>query len=89
MFWLPWKCSICHLCSLGKSCLFKLNLHFPEVCLCPPAGGRTSYGILSLMLIDASYASCKVALSSKKYEELSAKFLKEWKILKQRNDVQF
>lgn len=42
-----------------------------------------------MMLIDASYASCKVALSSKKYESVSAEFLKEWKILKQPNDVQF
>lgn len=72
------------------SCLFKLNLHFPGVCLRPLAGWSTSYGILSMMLIDASYTygSCRVALSSKKHENLSDKFLKEWKISKQPNDIQ-
>lgn len=71
------------------SCLFKLNLHFPWVCLCPLAEWSTSFGILNMMLIDASYHGfCRVALSSKKYENLSAKFVKEWKILKKSNDIQ-
>lgn len=72
------------------SCLFKLNLHFPWVCLCLLAEWSTSFGILNTKLTDASYphGSCRVALSSKKYENLSAKFVKEWKILKKSNDIQ-
>lgn len=72
------------------TCLFKLNLHFHWVCLCPLAGWSTSYGILSMMLINASYThgSCWAELSSKKYENLSAKFLKEGNILKQSNVIQ-
>lgn len=43
-----------------------------------------------MTLIDASYTrgSRRVVLPSKRYESLSAKFLKERKILKQSDDVQ-
>lgn len=72
------------------TCLFKLNLHFRWVCLCPLEGWSTSFGILSMMLINASYThgSCQAELTSKKYESLSAKFLKEGNILEQSNVIQ-
>lgn len=43
-----------------------------------------------MMLTDASYTSgsCRAALSDKKYENLSAKFLQDWKILKHSNNIQ-